>query len=88
LLELRSKLWSFLENLHLGSDNNLASVDGIRDALAEIDGVRSALVARGKSIEAGKPVPDLGVEEVFNSSEEDDDDEESWGGFEDEEMDS
>ena len=75
-------------NLHLGGDNNLASVDGIRDALAEIDGVRSALVARGKSIEAGKSVPDLGVEEVFNGFEEDDDDdEESWGGFEDEEMD-
>jgi hypothetical protein len=74
-------------NLHLGSDNNLASVDGIRDALAEIDGVCSALVARGKLLEAGKPVPDLGVKEVFNSFEEDNDDKESWGGFSDEEMD-
>ena len=74
-------------NLHLSSDNNLALVNSIRNALAKIDSVCSALVACKKLLKAGKPVPNLSIEEVFNSFKEDDDDKESWGGFSNKEMD-
>ena len=58
-------------NLYLGGNNNLALVDSIRDALAEIDSVCLAFIAYKKLIKASKPVPDLGVKEVFNSFKED-----------------
>jgi hypothetical protein len=64
-------------NLHLSSNNNLALVNNIRDALAKIDSVCLALVTCKKLFKAGKPVPNLSIEEVFNSFKKDDSDKES-----------
>jgi len=64
-------------NLYLSSNNNLALVNSIYNALAKINNVCLALVACRKLLKASKPVLNLSVKEVFNSFKEDNNNKES-----------
>lgn len=65
---------------HLGSGFNLASTDGVRDALAELRGLEKALVARGRALEAGESV--VAVSSEDEEMEDVESEGSTWEGFE------